>query len=138
MRPVARDSKTSERLARQKRLSTQAELFVAQHLRVLGARYRKNVKALPGSPDFANSSKRWAVFVNGCFWHHHTNCKRATVPRNNEAFWRAKFAANRSRDARAVRDLRHRRFRVIIVWECQLRSCETLLHKILESRRVQT
>lgn len=138
MRPIARDSKTSERLARQKQLSTHSELIVGRALKALGLHYRKNVRKLPGSPDFANVSKRWAIFVNGCFWHHHTNCKRATVPRNNEAFWRAKFAGNRTRDARAVRELRRRRFRVMIVWECQLRSCETRLYQVLESRRVKT
>jgi DNA mismatch endonuclease Vsr len=95
------------------------------------------VKALPGSPDFANVSKCWTVFVNGCFWHHHTNCKRATIPRNNEAFWRSKFKANRSRDARAVTELRRRGFRVIILWECQLSACESRLHQILEPRRVE-
>lgn len=132
MRPVARDSKTSERLARQRQLSTQAERWVGWKLREFGVRYRKNVKTLPGSPDFANASKRWAVFVNGCFWHHHTNCKRATIPRNNEGFWRSKFAANRSRDARAVLDLRRRGFKVLILWECGLAASETRLRNMLE------
>jgi DNA mismatch endonuclease Vsr len=137
MRPLARDSKTSERLARQRQLSTQVELSVGRKLRAFGVRYRKNVKALPGSPDFANASKRWVVFVNGCFWHHHTNCRRATIPRNNEEFWRSKFEANRARDSRAVRELRHRGFKVMIVWECQLGSCEDRLRKVFESRRVE-
>lgn len=138
MRPVARDSKTSERLARQKQLSTQAELTVAKTLKSLGVHYRKNVKGLPGSPDFANISKRWAIFVNGCFWHHHTNCRRATVPRNNEEFWRSKFAANRTRDARSIRKLRRRGFKVLVLWECEIRTCATQLHKVLESSRIQT
>ena len=132
MRPVARDSKTSERLARQTQSSTQAELCVGRKLRAFGVRYRKNVKTLPGSPDFANVTKRWAVFVNGCFWHHHTNCKRATVPRNNEEFWRSKFSANRSRDARAILDLRRRGFKVMIFWECGLAESETRLQRCLK------
>lgn len=134
MRPAARDAKTSERLARQRQLSTEAELNVARKLRALGLGYRKNVKALPGSPDFANVSKRWAIFVNGCFWHHHTNCRRATVPRNNETFWRSKFAANRSRDARAVRELRKRGFKVLILWECGLAVSDVLLQNICDRR----
>lgn len=138
MRPNARDSQTSQRLARQKQVSTKGELWVGKQLRALGVRYRKNVKTLPGSPDFANSSKRWAVFVNGCFWHHHTGCKRATVPRNNEAFWRSKFDANRSRDARAIRALRRRRFKIVVLWECQLQSCEIRLHKVLKPHRIET
>lgn len=137
MRPVARDAQTSQRLARQKQLSTAAELCVARELRALGIRYRKNVKRLPGSPDFANASKRWAIFVNGCFWHHHTNCKRATVPRNNEGFWRFKFAGNRCRDARVVRELRQRGFEVLILWECGLASSEARLRKLLETGRMR-
>jgi DNA mismatch endonuclease Vsr len=136
MRPIARDSRTSERLARQKQISTQAELCVGTKLRAMGVRYRKNVKALPGSPDFANASKRWAVFVNGCFWHHHSNCRRATIPRNNEGFWRSKFAANRSRDALAVRELKRRGFKVLIIWECGLASSEARLRRVMDSRRI--
>jgi DNA mismatch endonuclease, patch repair protein len=132
MRPVARDPQTSQRLARQKQLSTGTELCVALQLRGLGIRYRKNVKTLPGSPDFANASKRWAIFVNGCFWHHHTNCRRATVPRNNEGFWRSKFARNRSRDARAIRELRRRGLSVLILWECGLASSEARLRAVLK------
>src|SRR5436190_9915045 len=100
MRPTARDPQTSRRLGRQRQLATEAERRVGRQLQALGVGYRKNVRTLPGSPDFANASRRWVIFVNGCFWHHHTNCKRATVPRNNEEFWRSKFSANRSRDAR--------------------------------------
>lgn len=137
MRPVARDSQTSKRLAGQKQAATSSELWVGEQLRSLGLWYRKNVKTLPGAPDFANRSGRWAIFVNGCFWHHHTNCKRATVPRNNEAFWRSKFAANRARDARAARELKRRGFTVLIIWECQLSDATARLPKVFESRRVQ-
>ena len=63
-----------------------------------GSPYRKNVRSLPGSPDFANKSRKWAVFVHGCFWHRHTGCRRATTPNANRDFWLAKFVANRTRD----------------------------------------
>jgi DNA mismatch endonuclease (patch repair protein) len=72
------------------------------------------------------------VFVNGCFWHRHTGCSRATVPKANNAFWLQKFAANRTRDARAVRALRRRGFRVAIVWECEVGEAETKLRRALE------
>jgi DNA mismatch endonuclease, patch repair protein len=138
MRPKARDVLTSSRLAAQKQADTRAELLVGVTLTALGVRYRKNVRKLPGSPDFANVSRRWAVFVNGCFWHHHRHCKRGTIPKNNRAFWQSKFATNRARDAKAIRDLRRRGFKVTIVWECQSRDAARKLRKILEPRRVET
>lgn len=115
---------------------TKAENLVARVLRSNGLGYRKNVRALPGSPDFANRSKRWAVFVNGCFWHHHKGCKRATIPKANAQFWKDKFAANRRRDANAVRQLRRSGFQVLIVWECQAEGGALRLTKILKPRRV--
>jgi DNA mismatch endonuclease, patch repair protein len=76
------------------------------------------------------------VFVNGCFWHRHTGCSRATVPKANRAFWVEKFAANRARDARAVRALRRAGFRVAIIWECEVDRAESRLLQVLEARGV--
>ncbi len=98
--------------------------------------YRKNVRALRGSPDFANRSRYWAVFVHGCFWHQHPGCPRATIPTRNRAFWEAKFAANRDRDARATSALRRKGFRVVTVWECQVADAPAVksrLSKLLKS-----
>ncbi len=88
----------------------------------LGFRYRVTNRDLPGSPDLANRAHLWAVFVHGCFWHSHDGCPRATVPKRNHEFWVAKFAANRLRDARATIDLRKLGFRVLTVWECELKQ----------------
>ena len=123
-------------MGRVRQKGTGAELKVAAMLRGLGAAYRKNVRSLPGSPDFANRGRKWAVFVNGCFWHRHTACVRATVPKANNAFWVAKFGRNRSRDAAAIRDLRRAGFRVAIVWECEVEAAGPALLKVLEPRRV--
>jgi DNA mismatch endonuclease Vsr len=138
MRPRARDQATSFRLAAQKQADTKVELQVGAILKSLGVRYRKNVRSLPGSPDFANATRRWAVFVNGCFWHHHRRCKRATVPRNNRQFWETKFKANRARDARAILDLRKRGYKILIVWECEVENLDSRLRKVFESRGVQS
>ena len=75
---------------------------MAAACRELGLSYRRNVRNLPGSPDLANKSKGWVIFVNGCFWHRHTGCKRATIPKRNHNFWKQKFAENRRRDARKM------------------------------------
>ena len=112
-------AKTSARMARVGRTSTAPEMQVRRCLSGLGFRYRTKNRDLPGSPDIANRSKKWVVFVHGCFWHQHEGCKAATIPKTNRGFWRAKFAANVSRDARARTLLDEKGFQVKIVWECQ-------------------
>lgn len=118
-------------MARVRQRGTAAELAVARVLREIGCAYRLNVRALPGAPDFANQRRRWAIFVHGCYWHQHKGCVKATVPTRNRAFWLAKFEANRLRDARAVRALRGRGFRVHIIWECQTGDASSLRHKLM-------
>lgn len=139
VRPAPSDPRRSALMAGVRQKGTSAELTVAAMLRDLGHSYRLNVRSLPGSPDFANRHRGWAIFVQGCFWHHHTNCRRATIPKSNAEFWRDKFAANRARDAKAVRALRAMGFRVATIWECEVAKPDALagrLSKILESRRV--
>lgn len=136
MRPVRPAPATSARMSGIRQKGTKIETVVAIILRDLGLRYRKNVKQLPGSPDFANRSRRWVVFVNGCFWHHHTGCRKATVPKSNTNFWTIKFRDNRRRDARAIRRLRHEGYRVVVIWECQEKLVRAKLSKILEARSV--
>ena len=136
MRPSKPDDpRRSALMARVRQKATAPELAIGGVLRALGAAYRLNVKSLPGAPDFANKKRRWAIFVHGCFWRHHTGCKRAGVPKTNEAFWREKFQANRARDAASIRALRRSGFRVLVVWDCETRLMERLrprLSKILE------
>ena len=76
----------------------------------------------------------WAIFVNGCYWHHHTGCLRATIPARNRDFWTTKFAANRRRDARKIRALRARGFRIVVVWECQTRDAAALAARLSRLR----
>src|SRR5262249_13526924 len=114
------DPETSARLGRIRQHGTEPELVLREILRGLGVHYRTRNRRLPGSPDLANVSRRWAIFVHGCYWHHHKGCSRATVPKRNRAFWEAKFRQNRQRDARAIRQLRARGLRVLVFWECDL------------------
>ncbi len=123
-------------MARVRQSKTRPEALVSAILRRLGIHYRRNVGSLPGSPDFANISRRWAIFVNGCFWHHHTGCKRATTPKSNVEFWTSKFQTNRIRDASAIRLLRAKGFKVIVVWECQATQHSRRLRQILEARGI--
>lgn len=135
---VLPDAATSARMGRIRQKDTKIEALVGKVLRDAGLHYRKNVRRLPGSPDFANRSKRWAIFVNGCFWHHHTGCRKATVPKTNREFWLSKFMANRSRDARAIARLRADGYDVVLVWECEVDRIRQKLTKVLEARRIDS
>jgi DNA mismatch endonuclease (patch repair protein) len=109
-----------------KQRDTKPEKVVRTILTRMGIRYRVANRDLPGSPDIANRRGKWAIFVNGCFWHGHRNCEKTKggrygrVPVAHRQFWREKFAANRMRDAKKCRELRAMGFKVILVWECQL------------------
>lgn len=129
-------SPASIRMAGIRQKNTGAESQVATELQQLGCHYRRNVKGLPGSPDFANRSRRWAVFVNGCYWHHHRGCGRATIPKTNTDFWLAKFRDNRRRDARAIKKLRNDGYLVLVVWECETARSSSRLRKVFEPRCV--
>lgn len=104
---------------------TSLELAVRKAVAPYRIRYRLNSKDLPGSPDLSNKTRRWAIFVHGCFWHGHSNCKKTKggaggrIPASNRSFWAAKIRSNRERDARKAWELRRRGFRVLTIWECQ-------------------
>lgn len=87
-----------------------------------GFRYRINTKKLPGSPDIVLPKYRTAIFVHGCFWHGHKDCKYYTVPKTNTEFWVAKVTRNKERDQEVWRKLEAKGWYVIIVWECQLKK----------------
>jgi DNA mismatch endonuclease, patch repair protein len=117
-------------MRRVRQVGTRAEDQVAEVLRGLELFYRRNVRSLPGSPDFANKCRRWAVFVNGCFWHHHPGCERATVPNRNRAFWEKKFEANRIRDDVKTSALHSMGFQVVVVWECEAMNAQVARRKL--------
>jgi DNA mismatch endonuclease (patch repair protein) len=113
-------------MSRQRQKDTRAEVLVRSLLHRLGHRFRARNRDLPGSPDAANRTRRWAVFVHGCYWHAHEGCPRHTVPRRNREFWMEKFAQNRARDRRVAAELRNRGYTVLTVWECEVEQPKTL------------
>ena len=115
------DPVRSALMKRVRRSGTSAELIVANVCRTLGIACRRNVRSLPGSPDLANKSRRWAIFVNGCFWHHH-GCSKSTWPKTRAEFWRKKIEANVDRDRRNSYFLRAAGWREFIIWECEITS----------------
>ena len=100
---------------------TKPELYLRKLLFAEGLRYRKNVQKLPGCPDLYFARYYTAVFVHGCFWHHHKGCKYAYTPRSRVEFWQNKFDSNVRRDSVVLHELTIMETRCLIVWECTIR-----------------
>lgn len=131
-RPAASSPAALARMKRQRRKHTEPELRVRRALTRLGVRYRLHASKLPGSPDLSNQASGWALFVHGCFWHHHEGCPRATVPKNNRLWWLAKLERNRERDRAKEAALRAQGLHVVVVWECETRDEATLQRRLAE------
>ncbi|HYC76750.1 MAG TPA: DNA mismatch endonuclease Vsr, partial [Planctomycetota bacterium] len=103
--------------------NTGPEVRLAALLKAHGVRARRNVRTLPGTPDFVFKEVRTVVFLHGCFWHGHAACGKGTrLPQSNRAFWREKIERNRRRDRKARRLLRELGWSVLTFWECGLRK----------------
>ena len=101
--------------------NTKPELVLRSLLHRCGYRFRLRQRKLPGQPDIVLRKYRAAIFVHGCFWHRHPGCKQATMPKTRMEFWQAKFARNVDRDQRNREALAALGWRVVVVWECELR-----------------
>ncbi len=101
---------------------TSLEIEVRKYLYHRGYRYRKNQKTLPGKPDIVLKKYRTVIFINGCFWHHHNNCKYAYIPKTNIDFWNNKFSKNIANDKKHARQLRKMGYHVLTIWECRLKK----------------
>lgn len=117
----------SENMAGIRSRDTAPEIRVGVALRQFGFRYRKHVTSLPGSPDFANRRRGWAIFVHGCFWHRHQGCRRATTPSTRIDYWIPKLAGNAERDKANAEKIEQLGLRVLVIWECQTRDIETIV-----------
>lgn len=113
---------------------TRPELVVRRMVHRLGYRFRLHRRDLPGKPDIVLPRHHAVIFVHGCFWHQHPDptCRLARQPKTRIDFWQAKFAANQSRDLRAISALETDSWRVLVVWQCELRDKEQLENKIRE------
>lgn len=101
--------------------NTKPEMLVRRYLHAQGFRYRLHTRELPGSPDLVLPKYRVVIFVHGCFWHRHASCRFATQPSSNIERWETKFQINVERDARNVAALQAAGWRVLVVWECELK-----------------
>lgn len=99
---------------------TSPEVIVRKELFHRGFRFRKNVRTLPGTPDIALPRYRSVIFINGCFWHGHKDCRHYAVPKSNVQFWTDKIKRNQERDLLNIQRLESLEWNVITIWECQL------------------
>ena len=111
-------------MSRIKSKDTKPEMLVRKFLHAQGYRYRLHDKKLPGKPDIVLAKYRTVIFVHGCFWHGHTKCKYYVVPKTRTEWWLNKINGNKTNDARAVKALKKDGWRVMEVWECQLKPAK--------------
>ncbi|WP_151445804.1 very short patch repair endonuclease [Lacisediminimonas profundi] len=104
---------------------TAPEMTVRRFLHKKGFRYRLHDRSLPGSPDMVLPKYRLVIFVHGCFWHRHPGCHYSTVPDQNREKWQRKFDQNVKRDRRNIDQLLESGWRVMVIWECGLRTSES-------------
>ena len=116
--------------------NSKPEEIVRKYLFSKGFRYRKNVRTLPGCPDIVLPKYKTIIFVNGCFWHKH-DCPRFVWPSSNEDYWRPKILRNVERDQKNAEALKNMGWRIITVWECELKKkvAEQTLEKLAEEIR---
>lgn len=101
---------------------TRPEMIVRRFLHARGLRYRLSDRRLPGTPDIVLKKYHTVIFIDGCFWHGHEGCSQFKLPKSNSDFWRHKINMNIARDYRANVELRLLGWRVIRVWECEIRK----------------
>ena len=109
---------------------TSPELKVRRLFTAMGLRYRLHRADLPGKPDIAMPGRKLAIFVHGCFWHGHDCARGARVPKANRPYWEAKIGRNRARDIEHHAALEAKGWRVLTLWECELKDAAALEAKL--------
>ena len=121
----------SKNMAAIKSKNTNPEIKVRKLLHSLGYRFRLHKKELPGSPDIVLKKYKTVVFVHGCFWHRHKECKYASNPKTREEFWNKKFLSNIERDIKVRERIKAAGWKSIVVWECELKDIQKLKNRII-------
>lgn len=112
----------SYNMSRIRSTDTKPEIAVRQFLFSKGFRFRKNDRRYPGHPDIVLPKYRTIIFINGCFWHAHEECSDFSFPKSNTDFWKKKLLQNRKRDAEIYRELTNLGWKVIVIWQCELKK----------------
>lgn len=114
----------SERMSRVRAKDSKPEMQLRRLVHGLGFRYRLHARDLPGKPDLVLPRWRAVIFMHGCFWHRHPGCALARLPKSKLDFWQTKLEANRQRDRLNQQRLRELGWRVLVVWECELKHLD--------------
>ncbi len=124
----------SKRMSLVRSKDTKPELTVRSLIHRLGFRYRLHCKGLPGKPDLVFTARRKVIFVHGCFWHRHPSrrCPLARLPKSRLEFWLPKLEQNRVRDKKKQAELRRLGWRMLVIWECELRDLNKLTSRIID------
>ena len=120
----------SRHMAKIKRANTKPERVVRSILHRLGSRFRLPLADVPGRPDIGFRNRKKAIMIHGCFWHAHEGCRHSRIPKTRPEFWRAKFARNRERDQRLLREAEEAGWKVLVLWECQITDTPTLVERL--------
>ena len=110
--------------------NTKPEIKVRKILHSMGYRFRLHRKDLPGSPDIVLPKYKTVIFVHGCFWHRHENCKYASNPKTRKEFWENKFKTNVKRDKEIQEKIKNIGWKSVVIWECEVRNIESIEEKI--------
>ena len=102
--------------------NTKPEIAVRKLLHSMGYRFRLHRKDLPGSPDIVLPKYKTVIFVHGCFWHRHENCKYASTPKTRKEFWENKFKSNLKRDAEVQEKIKNIGWQSVVIWECEIKN----------------
>lgn len=124
-------AKRSEVMSKIRSKNTKPEIMLRKILFAKGYRYRVHNKDLPGKPDIVLRKYRTAIFVHGCFWHYHQDCREGRIPDTNTTFWKTKLSKNVIRDEKNKQALLTDGWKVITVWECEIeKQTESVLKSI--------
>ncbi len=112
--------------------NTRPEMLVRKLTHGMGFRYKLHDKSLPGKPDLVFPKRRKVIFVHGCFWHMHSNCVNAKLPKSRPEFWTQKLERNRQRDFENIQKLTELGWSILVIWECEMRDINLLQRRITE------
>lgn len=124
----------SYNMSRIRAKDTKPEMLVRKYLHARGLRYKLHDKNLPGKPDLVFPKYKTVLFVNGCFWHGHKDCKYFVMPKTRRRWWQKKIEETKKRDDEEKARLEHKGWRVLTVWECELKQkSEETLKELVET-----
>lgn len=137
MADIVSRSKRTEIMSSVKQRHTKPEIAVRKILHRYGFRFRLHNKKLPGTPDIVLPKHKAVIFVHGCFWHQHEGCRKSRRPTSNVEFWNEKLDKNIERDNRKESELKNAGWKVLTIWDCEIKDEDLLIEKVKSFFRVE-